>query len=210
MKDPQPRPKRSRKRLAVGVLLALLVLSVLVWPAYRGAVTLQAAHEVMNHGRRVMLALMGSRSDEGERGGPAPVIFPQTSDGFQTSADYFRDAFTNNYLRGLDLSVFWAPGLSSLADPTNPAAFGSQNNAWCITLDTVDSDPLWLPMMFTRNLCFTGTTLDTFVGLDKNAKPFGDQVGVVVTKGGAARILNKGATLGDFNPSGATNRFLRP
>lgn len=48
-------------------------------------------------------------------------------------------------------------------------------------------------------------------GLEPRAKPFGDEAGIVITRGGAGVVLDvKTATQTNFNPTGATNAFLWP
>jgi hypothetical protein len=54
-------------------------------------------------------------------------------------------------------------------------------------------------------------TLDMMSGLNKKEKPLGNKAGIIVTKGGAVKVLTRGdASPSVFNPSGEKLKILVP
>lgn len=200
-----------RRRVRDGVLAVTVLL--FLWFGGRIIYSTVRSHflpkEMAGRGRIIASVLTGWNL---EGAGKYPTVYPTTSEyGGKSSTEYFRYVESLGIFREVPFSsdLLAASGVSSVSNPTNLAELSS-NNAWCITLDiTCDQSPQ-IPLVFTRNLAFTGTTLDTFIGLDKDAQPFGDKFGVVVTVGCLPKILTKDSTVKDFNPTGATNRFLWP
>jgi len=195
----------------VTVLLGVMLLCFgtrIVYPKVR---THYLAKEMAERGRYIVGMFEGWSLDKGRNFN----VYPTTHTyGGWTSTGYFlkepRWVSHRQYEspKKLLLDIIGIPDWVPVTRPTKE--FYSSNNAWCITLDMNWSMPGQTPFVFTRNLAFTGTTVDTFVGLDKDALLFGDEFGVVVNFGGQATILTKDSTVKDFNPTGATNRFLRP
>lgn len=117
------------------------------------------------------------------------------------------------------------PAYSRFSDPAcgvpaagNSAEFldGKLHNIWCITLDISDGTKLGTPLLFTQNFKFRATNVPPRVcdevGLEKNARPFGDSFGIVINRGGGGLSLDNAQALiaTNFNPTKAVNGFLWP
>ena len=155
----------------------------------------------------------------------SPTVWP-VSGQYCTSTEFFKAAISNEWLTGIDLSMFSAPGIKAPANPISPAGFTADNNAWGVVMLETEKDTKHVsirhkntPLLFTRNIGFgtppgppwEGATIADMSGLIPNAKPFGDRVGIIVTYGGSVKILPAElVTQTNFNPQGETLEFLMP
>jgi hypothetical protein len=107
----------------------------------------------------------------------------------------------------LPFSMFAAPGIPPYRG-TNPAKFGSANNAWCVTLDIAPRSKTVYPFYFTRNLMCT--SIETASIQIEDTAPFGRKGVVTIMSDGAGLIIRGEYLRTAFNPSEGTNRVLRP
>jgi len=97
---------------------------------------------------------------------------------------------TSETITGVDSAYFSTPGMIAQSDIDN---FAEDNNAWCIVTDITEKTPANTPFIFTKNFNLSGdlsTLSETEPLLDAKGMPFGGKVGVVVTKGGAVKVLD--------------------
>lgn len=123
---------------------------------------------------------------------------------YTTSTDYFEHLLTNGTIKGVDFRLFSAPGLREARTRSDWTDFGEDANAWCVTLGLTEDAPDSVPFLFTRNIQFDGTTVDTLneaEPLNPDEQPFGDKVAVVIYKGGHSVVYTKDTlTREAFNP----------
>jgi len=210
------------KRKKVGCLVLLLVAGVgviLVWSIMPGALFKSRAISVASCGRQIHLAVFAESHENSD------PIWPVVGQ-YKTSTEFFRSLVSNNIIPGIDFSFFGAPGVSPPKDLTDPEKFTSENNAWCVVLLPNDglsrgdhNIPATTPFLFTKNMGFgsppglpkTGDTIADMSGLRKGVKPFGNKLGIVVTFGGAVKIIPYDyITQENFNPTGESLQFLMP
>ncbi len=129
--------------------------------------------------------------------------FPSSSatSRFPTSTRYFAEVKQDT----VHFSLFAAPGIPPYKG-TNPAEFGSANNAWCVTLDIVPRSKTVYPFYFTRNLMCTSIEAASI----EDTAPFGRKGVVTIMSDGAGLIIRGEHLRTAFNPSKGTNRVLRP
>lgn len=197
------------------VVIAIIgVLTALLFPAIKQALAKGQAISVGSDGKQVWTGLYATNLDFEQVG--RATIWP--ADGtYMDSTDFFRDCITSNWLDStFTFRYMAAPGLTAAAASAGVASFTAANNAWCVVLGTGAQTKLETPFMFTRNLISsTGGSLLTDVdALDPNIKPFGDTIAVVVSYGGAIRIIqgrDVQANLQElFNPMGEDLAFVTP
>jgi len=194
------------------VVIAIIgILAALLFPAIQGALTKAKALKVGNNGRQMHLGLFEASMEAAAL--DLPEVWPLSSDTFQDSTEFFKNVITNDIVKGIDCTFFSAPGVIP-----NPATkedlvsgggtpFTEKNNAWCITLDVNEDTAATVPLLFTRNVQ-PGADITTLAAepLNKDVKPFGDKLAVVVTKGGSVKILpSKVFKMETFNPTGTAN-----
>ncbi len=213
------------------VVVAIIgILAALLFPAIEGALTKAKALRVGNNGRQIHLSVFDENLSLDQL--DLPLIWPvsdtssyDTTDPFigacVSSTTYLDYLFKYDIIKGIDLSFFAAPGVTP-ATGTN--TFLAANNAWCVTLDIDDDTPAGVPFLFTKNFNFEGGSIDQMNEADplNEAKgmPFNGKIGVVVTKGGRVRILQKKYLLDTrsspqlgkelFNPPNMAKPFLDP
>ncbi len=149
-------------------------------------------------------------------------------DTYSTSSAYFDDLIENDIVDGLDLGLFSSDGVPT---PKKGGKLSSKAefNAWsCVAVQggSVGGDA---PFLFTRNLKITDadihavlqdnkvtTSTASWAGkLDSKAKPLGKDCVVVITRAGAARIidakdLTPAAFFGDATFSSASDVRVLP
>lgn len=205
------------------VVIAIIgILAALLFPAIQGALVKAKAVKVGSNGRQVHLAVFGENLSRDTINmpliwaqiAPDPNDFGQEfADACQNSCEYIKWLVDTETMEGVDLTYFSAPGLIPEEDPDQ---FTENNNAWCITAGIMDDMPAETPFMFTKNFNLSGdlSTLDEAEPLLRSTPalpmPFGNKVGVVITKGGGVKVLqekflkdeNNSPTLGKelFNP----------
>ena len=203
------------------VVIAIIgILAALLFPAINAALLKAKATQVGNNGRQIHMgifdiSLANSALNLAE-------VWPVTGE-FPDSCQFFESVVTNNYVEGIDCSYFSAPGVPpsnlSASDLTAPGLFLAINNAWCVTENLGDSTPSSVPFLFTRNVAIAGNDLNGLIAatpLNPLITPFGDKMGIVITKGGSVKILPKRIfTLANFNPTGSATtpviyKYLSP
>jgi prepilin-type N-terminal cleavage/methylation domain-containing protein len=188
------------------------VLAALIFPAVKGMILRGQAVAAGNDARQIWLGLYTENSDR-ELRGEAPV-WPKSGQ-FATSTDFFKTCIASNWLgKEFSFKLMGATGVPKLVSK-DPSRFTALNNAWCVVLDLEEDAMDETPFLFTRNLVSDGgTTLKDINALRGGMAPFGDAMGVIITRGGAVvRVRGADATKGlqpILNPFAATNAFLRP
>ena len=187
------------------VVIAIIgILAALLFPAIQGALDKAKAIRIGNNGRQVYLALFDENVQRValDMDGVYPSSVAGHTNNYATSTAYFINAVNSGIISGVDFSFFAAPGLTPAAT-TNSALFLAANNAWCITADITDRTPASVPLLFTRNITVAGNNLNGAVSLDATKDPFGDKLAIVVTKGGAVRVIpGKQFNQNSFHPTG--------
>ena len=197
------------------VVIAIIgILAALLFPAIQGALTKAKAIKIGSNGRQIHLAIFDASMEAAAL--DMLEVWPKSTgptNVYTTSTDFFKDAVEREYIKGVDGTFFAAPGVAPEANITN---FASANNAWCVTLDLSDSSPASTPFVFTKNIGTDGgtapanSTLNTVNGL-MDINPFGLKTCVIVTKGGAVKILpEKLFSQSKFNPSGSSLNYVVP
>jgi len=196
------------------VVVAIIgILAALLFPAIEGAVTRAKAIKVGNNGRQIHLALFDASMEAAAL--DLPEVWPKAL-AYADSTTFFKDCVASNWISGVDGTFFSAPGVTPEADMDD---FDADNNAWCVTLGLSDGDSANTPFMFTKNATVSGNPaapaaglLSTVVALSDQIEPFKNKLAIVVTKGGAVKVL-PGKLFSDalFDPSAnATLSFVVP
>jgi prepilin-type N-terminal cleavage/methylation domain-containing protein len=206
--------KRSQQRKSEGftliellVVIAIIgILAALLFPAIQGALIKAKAVRIGSNGRQTHLAVFGANLDRDvvnkfaiwaqQPAVAAAYGDPDFEAACANSCKYLQWVIDTKVLEGADLSYFAAPGLVPY-DPEGAPEFLPINNAWCMTTDLGDDTPAETPFMFTKNFNLTGSleTLDATTPLLRSVPgvpmPFGNKVGVVITKGGSVKVLQE-------------------
>jgi hypothetical protein len=203
--------KKKRKYLFLGFLCLLLGgLGLFVYTAWSEA---QLHAETTSVGRNGSYIWKGLYSEALEAEmyyskTKRPTIWP-VSGQFRTSTDFFKVAMSNKWferIKGVNFSFFGATGLKTPEDPTNPALFLSENNAWGIVPLSITNEAFKVhhrhndddtPFLFTKNIGFgtppgpawEGATIADMNGLLPDVKPFGKHVAIIITYGGDEKLL---------------------
>jgi prepilin-type N-terminal cleavage/methylation domain-containing protein len=196
------------------VVIAIIgILAALLFPAITGALTKAKAVKVGNNGRNIHLAIFSENVDRESIDLPwvFPLINPPASDyepdfiaACANSTEYLRYLVKSGILEGVTTAMFAAPGIVAQPDTE---AFAAANNAWNVVAGLNEKAAAATPFLFTKNFNLTGdlSTLDeTNPLLDIAGMPFGGKLGIVVTKGGAVKIL---ALKYLIDITGASTRF---
>ena len=204
------------------VVIAIIgILAALLFPAIQGALTKAKAIKVGSNGRQLHLGVFAASIEAAAL--DLPEAWPLDGD-FADSCAFFENIVTNDIVKGIDCSYFSAPGVtpSNLTKEdliTTPGSFLPANNAWCVTLGLSEDTPATVPFLFTRNVSLNSDDINNLTAgapLTPLVKPFGDKLAVLVTKGGAVKVLPaKVFTLANFNPTGTAAtpvvyQFLSP
>jgi hypothetical protein len=215
------------KSKKVGCLVIFVVviggIAALVYPAITGALLMANSLEFGSKGRQLHLGLF-EVSMEAEALDLKP--FWPLEGQYATSTEFFKIVVASNYVKGIDFTFFGGPGIKNQKDTMNPVEFTADNNAWGVVVQSTNelsnAEEYYrkdAPFLFSRNIGFgtppgppkEGDTIADMTGLRKDIKPFGNKVGVIVTFGGAVKILPlKVATQTNFNPKGETLKFIMP
>ena len=106
-----------------------------------------------------------------------------------TSEEYFADLMACKEFEGISWSDFAGEGVPAAQNEEEFRAGGK--NAWSYIVYPDDRQPDDAPFMFTKNLRITNDDLRNYTPelslakkLDKSVKPFGNQMVVVIQKGG--------------------------
>ncbi len=195
------------------VVIAIIgILAALLFPAIQGALDKAKAIRIGNNARQIYLALFDEDVQRValDLEGVYPSSDSTHTNYFTTSTAFFAAAVDSGIIGGVDFSFFSAPGVSVHAS-TNSAGFLATHNAWCITADVSDRTPASVPLLFTKNIDVAGNDLSGAVSLNNLTSPFGNKMAVLVTKGGAVRVIpGKQFTATLFHPTGDSYTVLRP
>ena len=202
------------------VVIAIIgILAALLFPAIQGALTKAKAIKIGSNGRQMHLGIFESSIEAAAL--DLPEAWPTTADAFADSTAFFKSAITNDMIKGVDCSFFSAPGVipdNSTKDDIEAGTdtFTFDNNAWNVTLDLSEDSPATVPFLFTRNINVGASIALLSTPPLTTEKPFGEKLGVIITKGGAVRVLpSKVFTLANFNPTATAttpsdNDYLSP
>ncbi len=191
------------------VVIAIIgILAALLFPAIQGALTKAKAIKIGSNGRQIHLGVFETSIEAAAL--DLPEAWPSDGD-FADSCEFFEWVVTNDVVKGIDCSFFSGPGLTpksytkeDLIDGTSSFANdGEDGNAWCVNEDLSEDTPASAPFLFTRNIQ-PGANLTSLADppLSSSVKPFGDKLAVVITKGGAVKVLpSKVFNIDTFNPS---------
>jgi prepilin-type N-terminal cleavage/methylation domain-containing protein len=194
------------------VISIIAILAAVLTPAVTDALTRGKMTGTMNNGRSIYLSLFAKDTEDPifQSGSPFPKS-TGTSMIFADSTAYWEYVIAaSNGIMNVDFSFFSAPGIKPVKS-TDPAQFGPDNNAWCITADVGEGTPDGTPLLFTRNLNILDTgEKDLSTKLNPNQDPYRTKGVVLVTKGGSAMTLKRDYIEANFNPTGGSNTVLRP
>ncbi|MBC8453628.1 type II secretion system protein [PVC group bacterium] len=190
----------------VGLLAAIAI------PSFTKSRNKAKSIHTANNGRQIHLAIFDASMEAAAL--DMPEVWPTEANyKGKTSTQFFKDAVSSNWIEGVDAAFFAAPGI---VPEENISVFAQANNAWCVTLGLSDSTPASTPFIFTKNIGTSGgsapanSTLNTVNGL-MNIDPFGEKTCVIITKGGAVKILPRKLFSQDrFNPSGSDLNYIVP
>jgi len=202
------------------VVIAIIgILAALLFPAINGALVRARAIRLGSNGRQIYLGVFDA-SVQAEAADQR-AVWPRQGD-FTTSSDFFVACLTNDWVQGVNLSFFSGPGLEvynhNREDLESSVPTWDDGNTWCVVEDLRDRSDANTPFIFTRNWSSAesgddgaGNNINVITTLAANADPFGDRVGILVTFGGAVKILNdRLATASNFNPGNADHPVIRP
>ena len=127
----------------------------------------------------------------------------------KSSSEYFHDLIKSEAVDNFTFSLFAGGGVPTAASLAQFLA--GDNNIWSCFANFPEGAPDDMPFLFTKNLRLTEDDLRNGIGnladkLDPNVKPFGNELVVVVQKGGGVQILtakmlqNPDLFFGSWNP----------
>ncbi len=195
--------------IAIIAILAAILIPAVNTALFRGRLT-----QTINNGKNIYTLLFAqelvnplglqSRSTAG---------WPKATETWADASEFFSTLITNDAFN-LNYGFFSAPGMVPAQDETEFKANTPLRNIWCITLDVSDRVKPSVPVLFSQNFEFTGTTIDTLdntAPLTDGAPPYGNRAGVVVARGGSGYSLDRDTAIStNFNPVNVNNGFLWP
>jgi hypothetical protein len=208
--------KRGSGCFFVVAALALFVGVFLFFPAITAVRTRTQYVQLGSRMRCIFMAIYDAQL-EADAVGSGENYFPQAGE-YASSTDFLRAITTNGIIKGIDFSFYdWKS--HSHHNYHDPAEFTKKYNAWCVVEGLSSNTPPDTPFIFSRNFGFgpdcespvPGMTLDMMSGLNKKEKPLGNKAGVVITKCGTVRVLNRlTANQSVFNPGSEKLKILVP
>lgn len=218
--NPDFRTNRRDGLTLVELLVVLLFVAILVSllvprAAFVGPRT--RCNLALNNGKQVWLALAAA---EFEGATNSTALWPSSSlesagRRWKNSTEFMNHLVTNGILDAT-YGFFTSPGGDvSVAGSESEFLDGELHNIWCVTLDVEEDTPEGCPVLFTQNFQFGSRSpyaaLTQMTGINLRTRPHRLEAGVVIMRNGAGFSLNAvEATAINFNPAGATNRFLWP
>jgi prepilin-type N-terminal cleavage/methylation domain-containing protein len=185
------------------VIAVILILAGLLVPAVQAALKKARLTTVLNNGHNCHLAFATLATDNSNDN-----VYPKSSN-FATSTDVWKWLISSNNSYDATYAACAAYGVPA-CNGTNAACFSASNNAWCFVADIGDQTPAGTPIMFTRNMNITTLNSADFAAAMTEDSPFGLSGVVVVRLNGQAEFIKKADINSLFNPTGATNKVLRP
>jgi hypothetical protein len=193
----------SRKSLFV---VGLILLTVGAGGYYHHARKQSQLQKLMHCGQSLYTLVHQLSFDNPEHMIPLDrVAFPRSSgpDAFSNTTEIFHYLITNQIINDAD-----AIELSGQT-PRPGDVFISAKNVWCISADMSWKDDPETPYFFTRNLVITSLATRVSESWRDDELTGGDYV-VVITRGGAGKIVHRRDLDRLFNPSGVVHAVLRP
>lgn len=144
---------------------------------------------------------------------------------YRSATDFIQSVMSNSGFADVDTFWFLNPGMKRHSSSPDDHAWNPEYSAWCVAVlpdeETVRNRtrPANAPFLFTRNIAFgdppgpfrPGMTTADMNGLLPDQRPFGRRHGVIVTYGGAVRIIpGSQATPQVLNPGGHALEVLLP
>lgn len=163
------------------VIGIIAILAALLFPAIQGALLKAKVTKVTNAGRQIAVGLF-SKALEYEATDQAIACYPANG-AYANSSLFFKAAVQNGWLENFDLSTFSGPDYPPAKDFNS---FSGSNNIWSMTCNFTEQTPSGTPLIFTRNVTFSGTTLDGMSGVDSTA--FKGKYFITVGKDGSTRM----------------------
>ena len=227
-KTPNKSWKQGFTLVELLVVIAIIgILAGMLFPAIQGAIVKANATATGNNGNQIWKALYSDNLERDQIGDATiwPNSDDQTVDGeaYTTATEFFEKCAMADVFSGISASILSSSGLPSALGWTNGTpdvattdllSDANKNNAWCVVLPASDADfSPETPLFFTRNFTGSAETLDAITSLSKGEKPFGDKVGVVITYGGAVKIISSKQANRDmqkyFNPMNEKHPYLK-
>jgi len=218
--DMSLRRKSGFTLLELLVVIAIIgILAGMLFPAIQNALLKGKALKAGNSmGSKGVQGQIYADSLENDSHG-MPQLYPRSVDSWGTSTAFFDDLLKNptQRIENIDFTYFALPGSGAIpaVGSVSNATFAAANNGWCITLDLdTESNPN-IPFIFTKNIKFSGTkinTIDATAPIDNTIDVLGKKMAIVIYAQGAVKIFEKAKflTADEFNPSGADNDFIIP
>lgn len=203
------------------VVIAIIgILAALLFPAIQGALVKANALKTGNAGKGIWTAMFDESTTREALNLPIvwPVDGPSTPDyeqdfvdACQNSTEFLKWLIEADVLEGVNTAFFACPGMvaQSITDD-----FGPDNNAWCIVTDISEKMGGNTPLLFTKNFnlgsSHLGSLDESAPLLDAKGMPFGGKVGIVITKGGAVKVLDLKYLKDDNNSSKLGKELFNP
>ena len=182
-----------------GIVMTALILNAVLIPSIGHATQKAKMTSAAQAGQLLRHQIMSEGVSKGSS------VWPSSQDSSSTA--YFIKLMGSD--RDMDYSMFAASGIPPCKSGDS-SLFKAENNAWCVVADLGGMGSEETPLMFTRNLRIDSLAQDLSPASLSDEPPFGRSGVVVVYARGAVKILRPDELAEKFNPSGATNRVLRP
>lgn len=189
------------------VVIAIIgILAVLLFPAIRNGIMLAKAVKVANNGKQIVTQIISENLDREVINRKA--IWPESDENYRGSGSQstqYLDYLVRGGVENIDYTFMAGAGISV---PGEDDDFDDEFNAWSLVLDVKGNENDSMPFLITKNVVGEGEAAmkanlqgpDRELGNEPNLDsltfadydPFGEQLGVFVTKGATAqRARNK-------------------
>jgi hypothetical protein len=203
--------------------VAMGAVAIFLYQAISDAILLYRARAFGNNGRLIHLGIFEVSLDAEAL--DLPPFWPLEGQ-YKTSTEFFKVVVASNYVKGIDFAFFGGPGIKNPGSTTDPEQFTADNNAWGVVLQSTNelskAEDYYrkdAPFLFSKNIGFgsppgppqAGDTIADMSGLRKDVKPFGDELGIIITFQGHVHILPQNfVTQTNINPRGEHLKFIMP